>query len=95
MTRVLKTYLHQYHLRLRTLNSELHHLMDENLERAGKWISRKLEQCRVRSLDAQERLDNIPRGLGFLREQWHCQVETQTLPLPSMCDWLLCFSMSD
>ena len=54
--------------------------MEENLERAGKWLARKTEQCRSCSVGACEGLDHCHQELEFLQEQWQLQVEMQTNP---------------
>lgn len=74
--------LWQYHLRIHTLDTELHHLMDANLERAGQWLFRKTQKCNERSLKASSELVSCNVDIETLREQWDLQVKAQTQPLP-------------
>lgn len=66
-----------------TLDAEIHHLMEENLERAGKWLFRKTQQCTARKQNALEELKKCHQDAETLVEQWRLQIATQTQPLPS------------
>ncbi len=66
-----------------TLNCEMHHLMEENLERAGKWLFCKTQQCSTHKKIALEELKRCHQDAQTLVEQWRLQVATQTQPLPS------------
>ena len=57
--------------------------MDENLEHAGQWLFRKMQQCYQHSNKAGADLTACNIDIETLREQWHLQIEAQTQPLPS------------
>ena len=57
-------------MRVHTLDTEIHHLMDENLERMGQWLARKTQQCNSCHSKACEQLEHCGKTLDLLREQW-------------------------
>ena len=77
------TDIGQYHLRKYTLNTEMHHLIEENLERTAKWLLRKTRLCMEHKDKAITELEGCGEHKQTPQEQWKLQVDTQTQPLPS------------
>ncbi|THU86821.1 hypothetical protein K435DRAFT_682930 [Dendrothele bispora CBS 962.96] len=72
-----------YHLRLYTLDSQLHFGNQESLLRMGTWIRRKLRLSSEKRSEHVKILEDCGIDMTVLREQWKKQVSTQTQPLPS------------
>ncbi|THU94400.1 hypothetical protein K435DRAFT_820010 [Dendrothele bispora CBS 962.96] len=71
-----------YHLRMYTLDSQLHFGNEENLLRMGTWILRKLRLSSEKRIENMKILEECESDLEFLRVQWQEQIRVQTQPLP-------------
>ncbi|THU88157.1 hypothetical protein K435DRAFT_680385, partial [Dendrothele bispora CBS 962.96] len=72
-----------YHLRVYTLDVQLHFVNSENLLKMGTWVQRKYKLLCAKRAENQKQLTESGKPLALLREQWRDQVQTQTRPLPS------------
>jgi proteasome lid subunit RPN8/RPN11 len=73
----------QYHRRLYTLDSQIHHLQAASKQRLGAWLARRYAECENRHRAATQALAECGYPLNVLRDEYKKQVETQTRPLPS------------
>lgn len=68
-------------MRLYTLDNHVQDLSDKNRQKLAQWLNRKVRQCALRKVEAEEGLQDCGIDMASLHGQWEAQKEAQTKPL--------------
>ncbi|KAL0563399.1 hypothetical protein V5O48_018670, partial [Marasmius crinis-equi] len=71
-----------YHQRLYTLDCQVEHADEANLQGLAGWWSKKLSNAQATEIHGRREMTDSGKSDTFLMEQWECQIQEQTKPLP-------------
>ncbi|KAJ7615590.1 hypothetical protein DFH06DRAFT_1145826 [Mycena polygramma] len=72
----------QFHRRLYTLDSQIHHLQQASIRRLGAWLARRWAHCQEMRREAEAMLLKCEQPRSLLEAEYKKQVAAQTKPLP-------------